>query len=534
MIRVLICTFLLVAVAGCGSSGTPEEQAQLFCDTLERVNSGGMNTDSLPELAGHAKVLRTLLDVAPAVIEGDLRQFHAIFASWAGAVSGDNPMLQTFRELSDPSLAGAEGRIGDYIADACGLRIGDGSYVEADRPSAQDICPGWPRIGSPLTFNNFPNLPDISGANYFANDFMMSRVGLALGDAFAVEPGGWVELHGQYPRARYFAYHPNDFDLNNLKTLRDVDLDPDPGSVNPFREVPAPGSKNYYTAKLVFTAAPDAPESNTSYVGVKKDGESSNRYLFNMLRLYASDIGDGPNSGGVPLPAVTIYAADGSVSQHFEECDLYAEGRPLLKTDLKFPELPIADHRARRTPVWSSSSNFDAPSDTLANADVQYLSTVYSRRFGNIFVLRAKYLTAPNTRSGEPVSTPGYDVRLYTLCNYNIWAGNAIDCMLDTELKVGDDGYYTLVISDQENRPGNLAAEQATWMDWGPFLDGQISFRHVFRENPRVSEIAAALDGTAVSESTQPYVPIALPCNTSTFEQGGWEACLGAHRGHSL
>ena len=532
-VKILLALALTALLAACSERPDPAVQATQFCDALERVNNGAVDTVGLPELAGHARVLRTLLDAAPAVIEDDLRQFHGIFASWAGAVSGDNPMLQTFLELSDPSLAGAEGRIGDYIAAACGLRIGDGGYVEAERPSAQDICPGWPRIGSPLTFNNFPNLPDISGANYFANNFMMSRVGLAPGDAFGVEPGGWVELHGQYPRSRYFAYHPNDIDLNNLQTLRDIDLDPDPGSVNPFREMPAAGSKNYYTAKLVFTAAPDQPEPNTSYVGVKKDGESSNRYLFNMLRLYASDLGDGPNSGGVPLPAVTIYDADGNISEHFEECDLYAEGKPLIKTELKFPQLPIADHRARKNPVWSTSSNFDAPSDTLANADVQYLSTVYSRRFGNIFVLRARYLTAPNTRTGVPVSAPGYDVRLYTLCNYNIWAGNAIDCMLDTELTVGDDGFYTLVISDQDSRPANLAAEQATWMDWGPFLDGQISFRHVFRENPRVGEIAAALGGAAVSESTRAYVPVAVPCNTPTFERGGWQACLDAHAGHS-
>ncbi len=530
VLSVLIMTALLIA---CGGRGDPAEQATNFCRQLEQVNAGAVDTTGLPELAGHAEVLRTLLDVAPQVIEEDLQQFHDIFASWAGAVSGDNPMLDTFKELSDPSLAGAEGRIGDYIATACGLRIGDGRYMEAERPGAQEICPGWPRIGSPLTFNNFPNLPDISGANYFANDFMMSRVGLALGDAFAVEPGGWVEVHGQYPRARYFAYHPNDFDLNNLKTLRDVDLEPDPGSVNPFREVPAPGSKNYYTARLVFSAPPETPEPNTSYVGVKKDGESSNRYLFNMLRLYASDIGDGPNSGGVPLPAVTIYDADGNISEHFEECDLYAAGNPLLQTDLQFPALPIADHRARRTPLWSTSSNFDAPSDTLANADVQYLSTVYSRRFGNIFVLRARYLSAPDTRAGIPVSAPGYDVRLYTLCNYNIWAGNAIDCMLDTELTVDGDGFYTLVISDAEHRPANLAVEQATWMDWGPYLDGQISYRHVFRENPLVRKIAAALHGAPASESTRPYVPVALPCTRSIFERGGWKACLSKHRDES-
>ncbi len=74
---------------------------------------------------------------------------------------------------------------------------------------------------------------------------------------------------------------------------------------------------------------------------------------------------------------------------------------------------------------------FDAASDTMANADVQYLSTVYSRRFGDIFVVRAKYLTAPNTRAGVPVSAQGYDVRFYSLCTYNIWNGGAIDCMLD-------------------------------------------------------------------------------------------------------
>jgi hypothetical protein len=519
----------LLFVLGCTASPDPKQQQARFCQALAEVNSGGVETLGLPELTGHAKVLQTLLDVAPQAIADDMAQFHGVFESWAQAVNGEQSMLDTFAELTDPSLAGAEGRVADYIAEHCGLRLGDGGYKVAPRLSAQAVCPGWPRVGSPLTFNNFPNLPDISGANYFANDFFMSHLGLSVNDAFAVEPGGWVEFHGQYPRSRYFAYHPNDMDLNNLQTLRDRDLEPDVGSVNPFREPPVPGSVNYYTARLVFAEPPAQPQPNTSYVGVRKDGATSNRYTINLLRLYASDLGDGANSGGVPLPAVTIYSADGKVERHFEECDLYAPGNEPLQSQLRFPVVPIADHRAQQPPMWNTSSNFDAPSDTMANADVQYLSTFYSRRFGDLLVLRARYLTAPNTRAGEPHSASNKDLRLYTLCTYNIWAGSAVDCMLDNEMNVAD-GYYTLVISDREHRPGNLTDEGATWLDWGPYLDGQLTFRLVFRENPLVAQMARGVTGAAVSETVRPYVPQATHCDKASFEQGGWRACFRVNK----
>ncbi|MDP6979998.1 MAG: hypothetical protein QF570_15565, partial [Myxococcota bacterium] len=296
----LLAAGALAIGAGCAQPPTPPEAHAAFCETLTSINTGAIDTSGLKELTGHAKVLGTLLDVSPSEIRDDMAQFHSAFEAWAEAVSGEKEMLETFGELTDPSLPSAQGRIGDYIAEHCGLRLGDGEYKSAPRPSAQDICPGWPRIGSPLTFNNFPNLPDISGANYFANEYFISSLGLSPGNSFSVERGGWVVLRGQYPRSRYFAYHPNDMDLNNLQTLRDVDLDPDSGSVNPFRAQPESGSRNYYTAKLVFDAPPENPEPNTSYVGLKKDGKTENRYVNNMLRLYASDIGDGANSGGVP------------------------------------------------------------------------------------------------------------------------------------------------------------------------------------------------------------------------------------------
>lgn len=62
--------------------------------------------------------------------------------------------------------------------------------------------------------------------------------------------------------------------------------------------------------------------------------------------------------------------------------------------------------------------------------------------------------------------------------------------MLDNGKDVDADGYYTLVVSSLENRPDKLDELAATWMDWGPYLDGQITYRLLFRESPLVKQMA--------------------------------------------
>jgi hypothetical protein len=403
--------------------------------------------------------------------------------------------------------------------------------VEAEEPRSQATCPAWPRVGTPLLFNHFPNLPDTAGSNYFSNQFIISRWAAFLGIetlrvAFVVEPGGKAVFHGRYPATRYFAFHPNDIDLNNLETLRDRDLEPDAGSVNPFLEVVSDAEDHYYTATLEFSAKPENPAANTSYVGLRKDGSTANRFVMNLLRMYHVDAGDGPGSGGVPLPALSIYNAKGDLTRHFEECDLFAPGLPEMRTAKVFPALPVIDHRASNPPAWSTSSSFNAPSDTLANADVQYLGTHYSQRFGNLFVVRARFLTAPDTRGGESPAEPGKQVRLYNICNYNFWNGGAVQCLLENQLRRDAADYYTLVISSEENRPVNLELEAATWLDWGPYLDGQLQYRFVYRENPYVQAIAAAADGESIDPGMQPYVPVAAPCEKALFEREGWRGCI--------
>ena len=85
----------------------------------------------------------------------------------------------------------------------------------------------------------------------------------------------------------------------------------------------------------------------------------------------------------------------------------------------------------------------------------------------------------------------GKQVRLYNLCTYNFWNGGATQCMLENELRRDDRGFYTLIVSKAADRPANLVETEATWIDWGPYLDGQLQYRFVYRENPYVAAIAA-------------------------------------------
>src|SRR6188472_999907 len=51
---------------------------------------------------------------------------------------------------------------------------------------------------------------------------------------YALRPGDRIELSGTYPRARYFSLNTYGTRLDTVDTLRDAQIAPDPGSVNPF------------------------------------------------------------------------------------------------------------------------------------------------------------------------------------------------------------------------------------------------------------------------------------------------------------
>jgi hypothetical protein len=494
-----------------------------FERTLRALIAGELPIkDDHNEFVGHADVLRQLLEVAPGGIREDLQRLHDLVATTRDATG--SAVLGVFPQLTRPELAEVEGRISDFVSETMGLRYGDGRY-EAGTLVGESRCPAWPGAGSPLTNNRFPYLLDTSASNYFSNRFWHGE-GCPRG-FIGVPTGGRVVFRGEYPRARYFAFHPNDFDTNTFPTLVDVDLEPDPGSANPYRGPVPEGAGRRYTAQLVFTPPPKDPEPNTTYVGLKRDG-TPNPAVFNILRSSGSELGAlPPNSCGVLLPSVSVYDAAGNQTAHFDGCEPYPPGTDPPVETTHFAPLPIPDHRGLLRPGrFNVKSNWGLPYDLLASEDILYLGTPYSRRWGELLVLRSKAFSTPHTPA-EPVYTSGRQIRGFTVTNYNFWAGVANTSLVDHEIPRDAEGYMTLVVSTAENRPRNATREnRVTWIDWGPYLDGQLTFRFLLRRDPLLLQLRRAIETGDVSQEIAAYVPRAAHGSRETFERGGWEALL--------
>jgi len=92
-------------------------------------------------------------------------------------------------------------------------------------------------------------------------------------------------------------------------------------------------------------------------------------------------------------------------------------------------------------------------------------------------------------------------------------------------------GRHTVVISDGAHRPANATADRGvTWMDAGPFLDGQLSWRLVFDDRGIAPALARALEGAEPEPGIEGFVPERVFCTTGEFEDGGFEGCRTAGR----
>jgi hypothetical protein len=518
-----------------------------FCQTIVGLYQGTVPLPSSSnDFVGHVASLEALRDAlapdAPQHVVDDFNQVIDAFIAMrdANAATG----FQAFNGVSDPTLASAEGRINDYIGDFCRIQIGDPSYAVEPPTGPVTACPVWPRAGSPLLSNRFPNLLDTSAANYFLNFFNHGGLAMPAGTPGFIDVplGGRVELQGEYPKARYFAFHPNDIATNNFTTLRDVELEPDPGSKNPWLEATDPSEVNTFTAVFDFTLAPPpVPAPNTTYVGYLALGGGTpesgpgplpipNPLVFNLLRNYGSFLGAlPPNFTGVELPAITVYDAAGNQVDHFPACDPYPPGFPILVDGTKFPSWPVANHLAAGDDAGKVRFNwqFGAPIDILTNADVFYTTTSFTKRLGNVVVQRAKkpISSAPDA---NPRIDPDAEVRLFTACTYNFWNGAANDCKSEEEIVTDADGFYTLVVSEPHDRPSNATAENGyTWLDWGPFLDGQLPMRNLMVDDALWQGVAEALQTGVVPPGLDPdYVPKAAHCPRLMFELFRHHGCF--------
>jgi hypothetical protein len=340
---------------------------------------------------------------------------------------------------------------------------------------------------------------------------------------FQLPAGATVTLHGQFPHARFFSlttYVTKEGVTGYPSTsIYDEQINPDAGSINPFRAGESRKAKNRsYTVTISGQTQPAEPAPNTLYAGQEgKTGETQQIEM--MMRIYRPDK-NLEADGGVALPAPTLHAEGGEpVGEEAAVCGSLAdvsggENLPIASqgvppaTYVKLRELGPAPHPALATPLWERFFNTQrlaapfyrgTPAEPLiaklptnitggfystpANA---YITTYADRTIGpnpdgeNILVLHAKMPSHPTTYKKDKVNnSAGTQVRYMSVCAYGSIANPPLlpadsACLFDQEIPTNTNDEYTIVVSLPQDRPKNAKAScGVAWLNWGTAGDGQ-------------------------------------------------------------
>jgi hypothetical protein len=99
--------------------------------------------------------------------------------------------------------------------------------------------------------------------------------------------------------------------------------------------------------------------------------------------------------------------------------------------------------------------------------------------------------------------------------------------VIDSDIPTDESGYYTIVVSSKDDRPANATkANGVTWLDWGTYLDGQLTFRLLLSRQDKLVKLKRAIDTGEVAPEIAAYVPQSRHCSKEAFEEKGWKAAF--------
>jgi hypothetical protein len=334
-----------------------------------------------------------------------------------------------------------------------------------------------------------PNLYPDKGSTYFPAQLEMPE-------------GSSLTIHGVYPRERYFSFtvanQLGNGSVGNGDFLRDTQIEPDPGSVNPFQTSlvndRAPTGQTY-TLRIVRGPIPEHPAANTLYT----TSTSASAPIRLAMRNYVPDQGIG-GTGGVELPTVTLTLANGEAVTELESvCTAVKANKEATVTG--FPaatyEKQVAKSSepenapAKRAPVferfWNNNysilgaftesykarvEKFPATDEGgfATNPDTQFIVAGLSLNFGDVVVIRGKLPTYQQTRpNASKWSSVDPQVRYWSVCTAEgPVTGKGADCAYDQQVPLDANGDYTIVISKSGRRPENASTVCGVkWLDFG-------------------------------------------------------------------
>jgi hypothetical protein len=330
-----------------------------------------------------------------------------------------------------------------------------------------------------------PNLyPDV-GSTYFVAQYVLPE-------------GASITLRGRFPHERYMSYTMfkpvGGNQIGPGDNLRDAQIKPDEGSVNPFVAGHSRNGKHRrYTVHIVRGPVPAQPERNTLYTGQT----DPNDRIGMSQRNYLPDKGiDG--TGGVGLPKLTLNLADGTQLKGEAACQMLDPIED--KSTSTFPQAvwkalvagssDPANAPAMNPPVWerfwnapysvagafiSDPAEREAtypPSDVggfQSNPDTRYLTLPISLNYGRVLTVSGKMPRVPGTLPAARRWPADAQVRYWSLCTGSSpVTGLGYNCVYDQQVPLRSKRRYTLVVSKPADRPRNARRKCGyKWLSFG-------------------------------------------------------------------
>lgn len=352
---------------------------------------------------------------------------------------------------------------------------------------------------------------------------------------YVAVPGTRIRIDGIFPYARYTSWNVYDPLLRPFAKKSDFELQPDPGSANPFLPGAArntPVGQRHYTLFITFSSS-DHPGPNTIFV----DPTSHPAGVF-TLRVYVPDK-NRDVTGGVGLPQATWEpTAAALLVQPPSPCRNIEKPASGVLTGL-YAAVSGPDggppYPGRNPPRWRKFVNLcqsgadllldnqigdlvPQPSQNpcglfgsggfLSNIDNAYIYAFISRGFGPIVVFRGRAPTFAATYPDAPVMPSHVQLRYWSFCQNDPFLQRYIGCRRDDQVKVNRNGDFTIVVSAPNRWPraAQRRCRAASWIPWGPQPSGVMIYRHML---PDPSFAQAIQNVSYGSEQAQmgPYYP---------------------------
>lgn len=380
-----------------------------------------------------------------------------------------------------------------------------------------------------------------------------------------------LTVRGQFAHSRYmqFSLYRDDPEMGSYtatgEALVDHQIDPDPGSENPF--VPGASrraeSRNY-TIRIRNAEIPAAAdrESNTMYAAPGAQFQI-------VYRVYVPDqgyLGD----AGAGLPAYTATLADGTELSAEEVVERFVrplprgtaagmsveQWRALCSAPDNDPELRPETTPARNPPLleryfnneWNIVATFKTPEarakvpskvETGFGGDpgIVYLMGYVSRGFGPVLVIHGKMPQFPDNYHGEGGS--GLDVMTTWESRYMSLimtqappSGMGTDGISDFQIPLDAERNYTIAVSLPEDRPSNATEEHGVaWLAWGRAGEGidddlnrpdfgMVVFRFMYNNPEWAHDPGRIVEHGSEEGIMGPYFPRLSYADKAGFEAG--------------